>query len=111
MRTGGGDTWKALWRDCVQATHLSVILALSAGYGHVASMAAGRTIGFAFLGTFLGGAAGAALGIGGGLAWTSLAQTSGFEGYSGYVVAYWMLAGILFGLFAGLLAGIRLARR
>ena len=74
-------------------------------------MAAGRTIGFAFLGTILGGALGAGIGIGGGLAWTSFAQTSGFEGYSGFVVAYWMLAGILIGLFGGLIAGIRLGRK
>jgi hypothetical protein len=111
MGTGGGDTWKAMWRDCGGTTHLCVILAGSAGYAHAVEMATGRTIGFAFLGTLLGGALGAGLGIAGGLLWTSLAGTSGFEGYSGFVVAYWMLAGILVGLFAGLVAGIRLARR
>jgi hypothetical protein len=59
----------------------------------------------------LGAMAGGILGLLGGLAYTSLAQTSGFEGYSGYVVAFWMLAGIALGLIAGLAGGVRLGRR
>ncbi len=74
-------------------------------------MAAGRTIGFALLGTVAGGVAGGVSGLLGGLAYTSIAATSGFEGYSGFVVVYWMLGGILAGLFAGLILGIKLARR
>ena len=51
----------------------------------VVSMSAGRRIGFALLGLVLGAATGGLLG---GFAFTGLAETSGFEGYSGFVVAY-----------------------
>ena len=74
-------------------------------------MAAGRSIGFALLGLAAGGIAGGAIGLLGGLAYTTLAQTSGFEGYSGFVVAYWLLAGIMLGLIAGVIGGLRAARR
>jgi hypothetical protein len=74
-------------------------------------MSAARTLGFAGLGIVLGGGAGAGLGLLGGLAYTSLAGTSGFEGYSGYVVGLWMLFGVAAGIVAGLAAGINLARR
>ena len=74
-------------------------------------MPAGRLIGFALLGTILGGVVGGGVGLLGGLGYTSLAETSGFEGYSGFVVAFWLLGGILFGLFAGLILGIRFSRR
>lgn len=74
-------------------------------------MATARRVGFALLGMILGAAAGGGAGIGGGLLYTTLAQTSGFEGYSGFVVAFWMLAGGLVGLVAGLVTGLRLARR
>jgi hypothetical protein len=40
----------------------------------------------AMLGLFLGALAGAALGIGAGLAWVEIAQTTSFEGYSGMLV-------------------------
>ena len=70
-------------------------------------MSAGRKIGFAFAGFLLGGAAGAGAGLLGGLAWTEFAGTSWFEGQSGFVIAGWML----FGLFAGIIAGVVFALR
>ncbi len=74
-------------------------------------MSAGRIIGSALLGLLLGGIVGGGLGLAGGLAYTELAGTSGFEGKSGFVVAYWILAGIVLGLVSGLVAGVRRARR
>lgn len=74
-------------------------------------MSTGRTIGLALLGMLLGGVAGGGMGLLGGLAYTELAATSGFEGYSGFVVAGWILAGLAIGMIAGLVAGIRRARR
>jgi hypothetical protein len=73
-------------------------------------MAAGRRIGFAILGMFIGLVAGGFLGLIGGLGYTQLAGTSSFEGYSGYVVGFWIFGGMLAGLTAGLLFGIRLGR-
>lgn len=73
-------------------------------------MAAGRMIGLGLVGLVLGAIAGGVLGLVGGLAWTSLAGTSGFEGYAGFVVVYWMLAGTFLGLIAGLVVGVRLGR-
>lgn len=71
-------------------------------------MSAGAKIGFGILGLIIGGMVGAVAGILGGLAWTMLAGTSGFEGYSGFVTAYWMLAGLILGAIAG---AIVLARK
>jgi hypothetical protein len=68
-------------------------------------MSAGRKIAFGLLGLVGGTVAGGALGLGGGLAWTELMNTSSFEGYSGFVVVYWILAGIVLGGAAGLLFG------
>lgn len=70
-------------------------------------MAIGRSIGFAVLGLLLGGMAGGGAGLLGGLGYTQLAETSGFEGYSGYVVAMWMVVGIVIGMIAGLAVGLR----
>jgi hypothetical protein len=42
----------------------------------------------AFIGLFLGAIAGAVVGVGAGLAWTSVFKTSGFEGYSGMLVFF-----------------------
>ena len=42
----------------------------------------------ALLGLVLGALGGAALGIGAGLAWTEIFQTSDFEGYSGMLVFF-----------------------
>ena len=69
-------------------------------------MATGRRIGFAVLGLLLGGVLGGGAGLLGGLGYTQLAETSGFEGYSGYVVAMWMLIGIVIGMIAGLITGV-----
>jgi hypothetical protein len=70
-------------------------------------MAAGKVIGFALLGAIAGAVAGGVAGLGLGLAYTTLAQTSSFEGYSGFVVGFWMLGGIFVGLLAGLVYGGR----
>jgi hypothetical protein len=59
----------------------------------------------------LGALIGAAIGLLGGLGFTTLAATSSFEGYSGYVVALWMLAGILIGMITGAVIGLRQAAR
>lgn len=74
-------------------------------------MAIGRSIGFAVLGLLVGGVLGGGGGLLGGLGYTQLAETSGFEGYSGYVVAVWMLGGIVVGMVAGLVFGLSRARR
>jgi hypothetical protein len=66
-------------------------------------MTTGRKIGIVILFPLIGGL----LGFLGGLAWTELAATSGFEGYSGFVVVYWLFAGIILGLAAGLIAAFR----
>jgi hypothetical protein len=42
----------------------------------------------AIIGLFLGAIAGAVIGVGAGLAWTSVFKTSGFEGYSGMLVFF-----------------------
>jgi hypothetical protein len=68
-------------------------------------MSAGSKIAFGLLGLVAGGLAGGALGLGGGLAWTELMNTSSFEGYSGFVVVYWIIAGILLGAAGGLIFG------
>ena len=69
-------------------------------------MSIARRIGFAILGQGLGGIAGGCLGLLGGLAYTELTSTSEFEGYAGFIVAYWILGGIALGLVAGLIAGL-----
>ena len=74
-------------------------------------MSIARRLGFAVLGLTLGSSGGGIAGLLAGLAYIEIAETSGFEGYSGFVVAYWMLGGILVGLFAGLIVGLKLARR
>ena len=74
-------------------------------------MSTGRTIGLALLGLLFGAVAGGGLGLLGGLAYTELANISGFEGYSGFVVAYWIFGGIVLGLIAGLIAGLRWSGR
>lgn len=78
---------------------------------HGRCMSAGRTFGFGILGFVIGGATGAGLGLLGGLAYTSLALVSGFEGHSGYVVAFWMLAGLLLGGVVGPFVGVSLSRK
>ena len=73
-------------------------------------MCAARTVTLIVLGIILGGAAGAGLGIAAGLGYTTLAHTSNFEGQSGYVVAFWMLFGIILGALAGPFLALRLLR-
>jgi hypothetical protein len=74
-------------------------------------MGAGRTIGFGVLGLVLGAIAGGVLGLLGGLGYTTLAETSGFEGYSGFVVVYWIAGGILLGAVAGAVFAAKRASR
>jgi hypothetical protein len=66
-------------------------------------MTTGRKIGIVILSPLLGGF----LGSLGGLAWTELADTSGFEGYSSFVVVYWLLGGVVLGLIAALITAFR----
>ena len=66
-------------------------------------MSIARKIGMVVLGPVLGGG----LGFLGGLAYTELAHTSGFQGYSGFVVVYWMLTGAILGLVAGFIFAVR----
>jgi hypothetical protein len=74
-------------------------------------MSAVRTFGFGLLGSVLGAVAGVSLGLLGGLGYTELASVSGFEGYSGFVVAYWMLGGLVMGAIAGIIIAFKRARR
>ncbi len=53
------------------------------------------------LGLFLGALGGAALGIGAGLAWVEIAQTTSFEGYSGMLVFFIHAAGAAIGGIGG----------
>ncbi len=63
-------------------------------------------------GFVLGGLTGAALGVGVGLTWTSLVQTSCFEGYCGMLVFFaFMPIGAILGAIAGAAAFAWLARR
>jgi hypothetical protein len=73
-------------------------------------MSAGRTFGFGLLGAVIGAATGAGAGLLGGLGYTELMQTSSFEGYSGFVVGFWMLGGLVVGLIAGIPIAIKLSR-
>ncbi len=66
-------------------------------------MTTGRKIATVLLAPLAGGL----LGFLGGLAWTGFAATSGFEGYSGFVVVYWLLGGVIAGFIAGLVAVLR----
>jgi hypothetical protein len=68
-------------------------------------MSVGSKIGFGLLGLVAGAVIGGGFGLGGGLAWTELMNTSTFEGYSGFVVVFWIAGGILLGGVAGLILG------
>jgi hypothetical protein len=74
-------------------------------------MSIARNVGYALLGLILGGMIGGGLGLLGGLGYTSLAEVSGFEGKSGYVVAFWTIGGTMLGLVIGVISGAKLARR
>ena len=66
----------------------------------------------AILGLMLGALGGAALGIGAGLAWVAIAQTTNFEGYSGMLVffTFMPMGAIISGLGCALLFGFLAAR-
>lgn len=72
-------------------------------------MSLARRLAFAVLGLTLGSAGGGVAGLLAGLAYTEIAFTSGFEGYSGFVVAFWMLGGVVIGMIAGLVVAYRMA--
>lgn len=74
-------------------------------------MSTARRVGFALAGILLGDFVGGVIGLLGGLSYTTLAQTSGFEGHSGLVVAAWLLAGIVIGTIVGLVMGLKRAPR
>ena len=73
-------------------------------------MAVARRLEFAALGLLIGGALGAGAGLLGGLAYTELAGTSSFEGYSGYVVGAWLVGGLFLGVIIGTIVGARWGR-
>jgi len=74
-------------------------------------MTLARRLGLAALGIALGSAAGGGAGLLAGLAYIEIASTSGFEGYSGFVVAFWMLGGVTLGMILGLVVAYRFARK
>ena len=74
-------------------------------------MTKARSFGLGILGLLLGGTVGGGLGLLCGLAYTSLASTSGFEGYSGFVVVYWIVAGVILGLITGCILGLKYASK
>jgi hypothetical protein len=75
-------------------------------------MGVASKIGMALAGALGGLVAGGAIGLGAGLAFVTVAETSGFEGYAGYVAVLWALGGAFLGIFAGAwLALRRQARR
>ena len=73
-------------------------------------MSIARRLAFSVLGIILGSSGGGIVGLFAGLAYTEIAGTTGFEGYSGFVVAYWILGGIAIGIIAGLIVAHKLAR-
>lgn len=73
-------------------------------------MSLARRLAFAVLGLALGASGGGVIGLLAGLAYAEIAGTSGFEGYSGFVVAFWIMGGITVGMIAGLVVAYRLAR-
>lgn len=73
-------------------------------------MSMAHRLGFALLGIMLGSSAGGVAGLLGGLAYTEIAATSGFEGYSGFVVAFWILGGVVLGMIVGLILAYKFAR-
>jgi len=70
-----------------------------------------RRLGLAALGIALGSSGGGVAGLLAGLAYIEIAGTSGFEGYSGFVVAFWILGGVTIGMIFGLVVAYKLARK
>jgi len=65
-----------------------------------------------FVGLLLGAIVGGSIGVGLGLAWTSIFHTSSFEGYSGMLVFYaFMPVGVIFGAIIGAVGLAFLASR
>lgn len=73
-------------------------------------MSLARRLAFAVLGLALGASGGGAIGLLAGLAYIEIADTSGFEGYSGFVVAFWILGGIVLGMIAGLIVAYKFVK-
>jgi hypothetical protein len=73
-------------------------------------MSIARRLAFAVLGLTLGSSGGGVAGLLAGLAYIEIAGTSGFEGYSGFVVAFWILGGVVIGMIGGLVVAYRFAR-
>jgi hypothetical protein len=73
-------------------------------------MSIARRLAFAALGITLGSLGGGIAGLLAGLAYTEIAATSGFEGYSGFVVAFWILGGIAIGMIVGLVVAYKFSR-
>jgi hypothetical protein len=74
-------------------------------------MTVARSFGFGLLGAVIGATTGAGAGLLGGIGYTSFGEVSTFEGYSGFVVGYWMLGGLVLGLIAGVPIGVSLSKR
>lgn len=74
-------------------------------------MTLARRLGLAALGLVLGSSGGGVAGLLAGLAYVEIANTSGFEGYSGFVVAFWILGGVTLGMILGLVFAYRFARK
>ena len=73
-------------------------------------MSIARRLAFAALGITLGSSGGGIAGLLAGLAYTEIAATSGFEGYSGFVVAFWILGGVAIGMIVGLVVAYKFSR-
>jgi hypothetical protein len=69
-----------------------------------------RRLAFAALGITLGASGGGIAGLLAGLAYVEIAGTSGFEGYAGFVVAFWILGGVVLGMIIGLVVAYRWAK-
>ena len=70
-----------------------------------------RRIGLALLGIIFGSAFGGVVGLLSGLTYVGIAGSSGFEGYSGFVVAFWIIGGVTIGMMVGLVFAYRAVRK
>ena len=73
-------------------------------------MSLARRLAFAILGLSLGSSGGGIAGLLVGLAYIEIAGTSGFEGYSGFVVAFWTLGGVTIGMIVGLVIAYKFVK-
>ena len=74
-------------------------------------MSMARRLGFAALGITLGSSGGGIIGLLAGLGYIEIADTTGFEGYSGFVVVFSMLGGVAIGMILGLVLAYKLATK